>query len=176
VLFSTFELAPNRPRIRASISQSVQVIFGQSLSPDERRIATASQDGTAKVWDAETGKELLTLSGHTGSVFDVAFSPDGARVATASGDATVKLWNVSMGSGRSEQPLTLYNPNAATVTSVAFSPDGKRLAASSNDGTVHIYALPLDDILAIAKSRVTRALMTDECRKYLHVETCPAAP
>jgi WD40 repeat protein len=60
-----------------------------------------------------------------------------------------------------------------TVTSVAFSPDGKRLAASSADGTVRIYALPLDDIIAIAKSRVTRALTTDECRKYLHVDKCP---
>jgi WD40 repeat protein len=59
-----------------------------------------------------------------------------------------------------------------TVTSVAFSPDGKRLAASSADRTVRIYALPLDDIIAIAKSRVTRALTTDECRKYLHVEKC----
>ena len=62
------------------------------------------------------------------------------------------------------------------VTGVAFSPDGKRLAASSNDGTVRIYALPLEDILAMAKSRVTRTLTTDECRKYLHVEQCPSTP
>ena len=145
------------------------------FSPDGRRIATASQDGTAKLWDAATGQELLTLSGHTGNVLDAAFSPDGTRVATASGDGTIKLWNVTIERARSDQPLTLYAPNAATFNSVAFSPDGKRLAGSCSDGAVRIYALPLDDILAIAKSRITRALTTDECRKYLHLETCPAA-
>ncbi len=150
-------------------------LWAVAFSRDGRRTATASQDGTAKVWDAATGQVLFTLSGHTGNVLDVAFSPDGRRVATASGDGTVKLWDVSIESARSEQPLTLYNPNAAIVTGVVFSPDGKRLAASSADGFVRIYALPLEDILAMAKSRVTRALTTDECRKYLHLETCPAA-
>jgi WD40 repeat protein len=104
---------------------------------------------------------------------DVAFRPDGTRVATASGDGTAKVWNVSTGSARSEQPLTLYNPGGVQVTGVAFSPDGKRLAASSNDGTVRVYALPLNDILTIAKSRVTRALTTDDgdsnsCNDFAH--------
>jgi hypothetical protein len=75
-----------------------------------------------------------------------------------------------------QPPLTLYNPTGVQFTSAAFGPDGKRLAASINDGTARIYALPLDDILAMAKSRVTRALTTDECRTYLHVEQCPSTP
>jgi len=74
----------------------------------------------------------------------------------------------------SEQPLTLYNPIGANYLGVAFSPDGKRLAVASYDGTARVYALPLDDIVSIAKSRVTRTLTQDECRKYLHVEECPA--
>jgi WD40 repeat protein len=125
------------------------------------------------VWDATTGKLLLTLAGHTGNVVDLAFSPDGNRLATASADGTAKVWDVSTGSGRTEQPLTLYNPDRALVTSVAFSPDGTRLAVTSYDGTLRIYTLPLEDIISIAKSRVTRTLTTDECQKYLHVEQCP---
>jgi WD40 repeat protein/tRNA A-37 threonylcarbamoyl transferase component Bud32 len=148
-------------------------LWAVAFSPDGRRIATASQDGTAKVWDAATGQVLLTLSGHTGNVLDAAFSPDGTRVATASGDGTIKLWNVTIESARSEQPLTLHSPNAAKFNSIAFSPDGKRLAGSCSDGTVRIYALPLDEIISMAKSRVTRALTTDECRKYLHAEKSP---
>ena len=160
-----------------TLSEYGSGLWAMAFSPDGRRLAAACHDGTAKVWDAATGQLLLTLSGHTGDVFDVAFSPDGTRLATASGDLTVKLWDVLIGSGRREQPLTLYNPNpyALAATSVAFSPDGKRLAASSADGFVRVYALPLDDLVAIAKSRVTRALTTDECRKYLHTETCPPA-
>jgi WD40 repeat protein len=119
---------------------------------------------------------LLTLSGHTGLLYGVAFSPDGRRVATTSADRTAKVWDVSIGSTRSEQPLTLYNLHSFSVTGVSFSPDGKRLATSNTEGEARIYALPIEDIVAIAKSRVTRALTTDECRKYLHVEQCPSQP
>jgi hypothetical protein len=58
-----------------------------SWSLDSRRLATASLDGTAKVWDAASGQELLTLSGRT-----VCWSPDGKRVATGSNDGTVRIW------------------------------------------------------------------------------------
>ena len=71
-----------------------------------------------------------------------------------------------------EQPLTLYG-NSNTILRAVFSPDGKRLVTGAANGTVRVYALPLEDIIAIAKSRVTRALTTDECQKFLHVEQCP---
>ena len=55
-----------------------------AFSPDGKRLASASEDGTVKVWDAATGQETLTLKGHTGRVTSVAFSPDGKRLASAS--------------------------------------------------------------------------------------------
>jgi len=61
-----------------------------------KRLATASSDKTAKIWDALTGKELMTLSGHKDAVVSVAFSPDGRRLASASSDKTVQVYAVDL--------------------------------------------------------------------------------
>lgn len=62
------------------------------FSPDGKRILTGSLDKTAKLWDAETGREILTLKGHTDIVNGVAFSPDGTQIITGSRDKTARLW------------------------------------------------------------------------------------
>ena len=54
-------------------------------------------EGVLKIWDIKTGKELLTLAGHTGAVAAVAFSPDGKRIATGSYDRTAKVWDAETG-------------------------------------------------------------------------------
>ncbi|MEI6784873.1 MAG: serine/threonine-protein kinase, partial [Verrucomicrobiota bacterium] len=66
-----------------------------ALSPDGKRLASASDDQTVKVWDATSGQEVLTLKGHTNVVWSVAFSPDGKRLASASDDQTVKVWDAT---------------------------------------------------------------------------------
>jgi WD40 repeat protein len=75
-----------------------------SFSPDGRRIASGSQDGTVKVWDAATGQELLSLKDHTDAVYSLSFSPDGHRIAFASGNPSdsqkpggVKVWDLRSG-------------------------------------------------------------------------------
>ena len=58
---------------------------------------TGSRDRTAKVWDAKSGAEVLTLKGHTGPVTSASFSPDGSRVVTGSDDKTAKVWDAKSG-------------------------------------------------------------------------------
>jgi hypothetical protein len=67
-------------------------VLSVAFSPDGGRLATASWDGTARVWDAASGRQLALLQGHTSRVDRVVFGPDGARLATASADGTVRLW------------------------------------------------------------------------------------
>src|SRR5260370_32168433 len=74
------------------------IVYAASWSPDQSRIATASEDSTVGIWDASTGARLSTLSGHTGTVYAVAWSPDGTTLASASADATVRLWDAGPGS------------------------------------------------------------------------------
>ena len=64
------------------------------FSPDGKRIASGSLDnGTLKVWAAETGQEKLTLTGHSDSVYSVCFSPDGKQIASSGKDRTVRVWD-----------------------------------------------------------------------------------
>ena len=155
-----------------TLSGHADSVFAVAFSPDGTRLATSSRDGTAKVWDTLSGQLLLTLAGHSGVVRSVAFSPDGTHLATGSADSTIKIWDISTSGQLTEEPLTLVG-NAGDVFRVVFSPDGTRLASSSIDGTVRVWALRLEDLLTIAKSRVTRTLTDDECKKFLHVEQCP---
>jgi hypothetical protein len=56
---------------------------------------------------------------------------------------------------------------------LAFSPDGTRLAYTAADATVRVLALDIDDLIHLARSRLTRSWTQEECETYLHRETCP---
>lgn len=139
---------------------------GLAFGPDGG-VVTASIDGTVRVWDAVTGELQTTLQHDTG-VTDVAVSPDGTRLATAAQDGTSRLWDLDSG----RQVLTLH-AHDAPVRGVTFSPDGRLLATSSFDGTVALHLLPIDELVELARSRLTRGLTDDECRQFLHAELCP---
>ena len=106
-----------------------------AFSPDGSKIATTSEDGTAKVWDASTGQELLTLAGHNGTAIGIDFSPDGKYLATSSFDGTAIVWNALT----AERLFTLAG-HESEVTSVHFSPDGRRLVTNGQyDGQIKIW-------------------------------------
>ena len=151
----------------------VMRLSGIAYSPDGKWIATAGNDATIQVWDSQTGAKLLTLVGHTGPAFGVAFSPDGQYLASSSTDRTVKVWKLPKPGEQVTEPLTLYG-NSGAIYQIAFSPDGKSIVSVGRDRVVHIYELDLENLIAIATSRLTRTWTPEECLKYLHTETCPS--
>jgi WD40 repeat protein/DNA-binding SARP family transcriptional activator len=113
---------------------------GVSWSPDGRLVA-ASSEGTARVWDAETGTLRHTLLGHTGSVFGVAWSPDSSRLVTGGSDGTAKVWEFGSDGVRERWSLSAQETKSGIV-GVAFSPDGTRvMAGDASSSAVQVWDL-----------------------------------
>jgi WD40 repeat protein/tRNA A-37 threonylcarbamoyl transferase component Bud32 len=70
-----------------------EAVTSLSFSPDGRRLASAGFDAKVKLWDTETGLELLTLIGHTSWLWQTRFSPDGNRILSCGRDQTLRIWD-----------------------------------------------------------------------------------
>ncbi|MDQ6693298.1 MAG: hypothetical protein M3014_02620, partial [Chloroflexota bacterium] len=109
-------------------------MYAAAYSPDRRYVATAGQDGTATIWEANSGQVVNTLRGHSRDVDSVAWSPDGLSIATASQDGTVKIWESAGGHERST-----IRGHTDIVRSVEYSPDGRSLVTASDDKTTRVW-------------------------------------
>jgi serine/threonine protein kinase len=109
-------------------------VWSVAWSPLGERVASASSDGTAQVWDAPNGDHLNPYRNHTNTVYAVAWSPDGKRVASASYDKTVQVWDAIFG-----DHFYTYTGHTSWVWTAAWSPDGKRVASAGGDKTVQVW-------------------------------------
>ena len=139
-----------------------------AFSFDGKRIVSASDDGTVRIWDAQTGKPNGDpLKGHTNCVISAAFSPDGKRIVSASLDQTVRIWDVQTG-------MPIGDPlkgHTECVNSAAFSPDGKRIVSASSDFTSRIWDFPpLEDLIEQTRKRFKNRQLTPEERKKYYLE------
>ncbi len=107
-----------------------------AFSPDGLRFVTAAWDGFARVWDAQTGQELLTLKHQGQYIHSAKFSPDGKWIATGSNDSTgfVRIWNSKTGA-----PVKSFFGHTDAVLSVRFSRDGNLLVTTSYDNTARLW-------------------------------------
>jgi len=115
-------------------------------SPDGRRIVTASQDQTARVWDGESGRLLHVLSGHQADVTLAAWSPDGSHIATTGADKTARIWSAETGRLRVE-----LKRHEAAILHVDWSPDGQRIATASADGTAIVWDAKSGQLLRVLR-------------------------
>jgi WD40 repeat protein/serine/threonine protein kinase len=118
-----------------TLSGHVDDVHCVAFSPDGRRLATASHDGTAKIWDVGSGAKIATfLEGHTGQLDTVAFSPDGNLLAVGSDDHVARLYDISSG-----RELFALHGHTGFVNAVAFSPNGALLASGGEDHVVKLW-------------------------------------
>ncbi|KAG8701958.1 hypothetical protein FRC09_005033 [Ceratobasidium sp. 395] len=113
-------------------------VLSVAISSDGRRVVSGSEDGTVRIWDAETGDTVLgPLKGHSYRVNCVAFSPDCHWIASGSNDDTIHVRGTETG----ELKLDPLQGHSDDITSIAFSPDGHRLVSGSEDKTLRIWEL-----------------------------------
>ncbi|MBN1309769.1 MAG: Gldg family protein [Anaerolineae bacterium] len=109
-------------------------LLGVSFSSDGSHLATAGADGTIRIWELGTSKQLLEMRGHTSDVMDVAYSPNDKRLASAGRDGTVRVWDTSIG-----EQIKLLEGQTEGARRVAYSPDGRLLASVGENQVLNIW-------------------------------------
>jgi WD40 repeat protein/tRNA A-37 threonylcarbamoyl transferase component Bud32 len=104
------------------------------FSPNGRLIATASADGTVRIWNAESGKQQHILQGHRKRVLFAVFDPTSGLLATSSQDKRVRVWNANSG-----EELIVLEGHKGQVVAASFSPDGRWLGTASEDYTARLW-------------------------------------
>ena len=130
--------------------QSSSPVERAVFSPNEEIIATGDDDGKIRLWNADSGKLIRTLEGHTKAVYCLDFSPNGQMLVSGSADNTIMFWQISDGSliRVLSIPQTsssdVYDENqhlVSSIYSVDFSPDAQMVASGGLDNTVRLWSV-----------------------------------
>jgi WD40 repeat protein len=138
-------------------------------SQDGQRVLTASNDGTARLWQTEPSdpskvwKALAEFKGHQGPVHFAAFSPPtssptGPLIVTASNDSTVRVWRID-----DPKHFNTLEAHGGPVYFAAFSPNGQHIVAASWDRKARLWSLPISASQSIKVIQQQLALDNHDC-------------
>jgi WD40 repeat protein len=123
---------PREPGRETLLTDRIRAVGACAFSPDGRRLAAASGDGTVTIWEASA--ETLVLRGHRRDVVACAFSPDGTRLVSASKDQTLRVWDAVSGSC-----LATLAGHGDAVVACRFAGSGSRVLSGSADGSLRLW-------------------------------------
>ena len=149
-------------------------LWDVALSPNNGLQAVAAFDGLIHIFraagDPEAGSRyasVRSLAGHEGNVTGVAFNSEGTILATSGFDGTVRLWAVD-----SWNEISMLTDQNLALEGVDFSPDGRHVVAAGSDGIVREFIVSVEELMEVARSRLSRGFTQAECQRYLHTSVC----
>jgi WD40 repeat protein len=137
-------------QVLAVLSGHTGAVRSVGFDPEGDRIITASTDGTAALWQADTGERQAILRGHTDRVNAATFSPDGTQVVTASTDRSARLWDANTGSE------SAVLDHEGDVLGAVFAPDGSRVLTWGADRTPKLWDAATGEFIRTLKGHTAQ--------------------
>ena len=109
-------------------------VLSMAYHPKGTAVASGSRDGSVRVWEVPTGRELAQLPAHQGEVRAIAYSPDGDYLLTAGDDREVRLWDL-----KKQEISQRFAGHQEPITALAISADGKMVATGGGDRKLRLY-------------------------------------
>jgi WD domain, G-beta repeat len=147
--------AATPPKVLLEIKSNAAII-AVDYSPDGKRIVTGGQTNEVAIWDAQTGKPIMVLKGHTDNVVAVKYSPNSRYIVSGGVDNKMILWDAITG-----EIIYKHAVHRDYVRHVAFSPDSKYMASASWDGTANVWTVLSGEIVTSITAHLDNVTSVD---------------
>ena len=150
VMASADEDSRLRKRAAGVLRGHSGAVYSAAISVDGRLVASASEDGSVRVWTSITNSVVLALKGHGHPVWDVSWSFEGVYLASASYDSTARLWSMNM-----HYPLRIFVGHQGDVDCVKFHPNCNYIATGGADRTIRLWDLSVGNQVRVLRGHRT---------------------